>query len=252
MKSLAIALTLAAWAFGVVAEEWVSVGTAPAVANSSTPAQPAPPPVQPVPANHDDNALMTELLLQVEQMQAEVSLLRGIVESQAYEIKRLNQESEARYLDIDRRLAAVMTAPVAEPQQEPVASGQDAYNAAMTLVREKKFDQASDAFDDFVATWPEDNLVANALYWSGEVYLVRREPAKAAERFKAVIDGYPEHVKTADATYKYAMTLHKMGDSQSASQWLESLISQYRGKADTTVALAEAYLKKLPVTSEEK
>lgn len=259
MKYLIVPLTLVTLQASVASDEWVSVGARPAAANASTPAQ-APLPVQSItpeaPASASvNNGLVSELLMQVEQMQQEIATLRGIVESQANDIRRLNQESEARYLDLDRRLVEVITAKPETGTEEPQQTAQDAYKAAMALVREKKFEEASAAFEAFVQQWPEDELTANALYWAGEVFLVRRDTDSASKRFREVIDSHPDHIKAADATYKYAMTLHKLGDADASRHWLETLIDRYQGSADTTVQLAQAYLKKLPQageTSEEE
>jgi len=257
MKYLIVPLALAA-ALQVNAEqeEWVSVGVRPTATTASTPAQPSlpaetaasAPVLTPAPGSSGDGTLLSELLMQVEQMQQEIATLRSTVESQSYEIRRLTQEGEARYLDLDRRLVDLSSRPVAPaeadtPEQTPAA----AYKSAMALVREKQFEQASAAFEQFIEQWPEDELSANALYWSGEVFLVRRDLEQAAARFRQVIDEHPEHIKAADATYKYAMSLHKQGDADAARHWLETLIERYTGKADSTVKLAQAYLKKLPV-----
>lgn len=251
MKYLIVPIALAVGQVSAASDEWVSVGARPAVTNASTPAK-DPLPVQSSNVSNNtasagpaDSGLIAELLMQVEQMQQEIATLRGIVESQANDIRRLNQESEARYLDLDRRLVAV-TAVKEEAKEAPEENAQDAYKAAMALVREKKFEEASAAFEAFVQKWPEDELKANALYWAGEVFLVRRDPDSASNRFREVIDTYPNHIKAPDATYKYAMTLHKLGDADAARHWLETLISRYEGSADTTVQLARAYLKKLP------
>lgn len=261
MKYLIVPLALAAaLQANAEQEEWVSVGVRPTATTASTPAQPSrpaetinTPATLSAPTASGDATLLSELLMQVEQMQQEIATLRSTVESQSYEIQRLTQEGEARYLDLDRRLVDLSTRPAATvepeaPEQTPAA----AYKAAMALVREKQFEQASAAFEQFIEQWPEDDLTANALYWSGEVFLVRRDPEQAAARFRQVIDNHPEHIKAADATYKYAMSLHKQGDADAARHWLETLIERYTGKADTTVKLAQAYLKKLPVVGENE
>jgi len=87
--------------------------------------------------------------------------------------------------------------------------------------------------------------VGNALYWSGEVYLVQSDLDKALASFRKVVTQYPDHDKAADATYKVAITLHKQGDVAQAKVWLQKVIDLYTGKADGTVRLAKSYLAKL-------
>jgi len=253
MKSAIILLVLASLNASAASDEWVSVGVRPAATNASTPAQAASPvlAVQPAPSSSDHSSLVSELLVQMEQMQQEIASLRGVVESQGNDIRRLNQDGEARYLDLDRRLMAITT-PAVDEADQPEANAQEAYKAAMSLVREKRFEEASVAFEEFVQQWPDDDLTANALYWAGEVFLVRRDLDSASNRFRHIIDAHPDHIKAPDAAYKYAMTLHKLGDTDAAKEWLETLIARFKGKADTTVQLAEAYLKKLSEPRAEK
>jgi TolA-binding protein len=57
-----------------------------------------------------NNDLVDSLYSQVEALQQEVQTLRGIVEEQGYQQKRLQTEQRDRYLDIDRRLSAMSPA----------------------------------------------------------------------------------------------------------------------------------------------
>src|SRR5690606_19235260 len=104
-----------------------------------------------------DSALISELAMQMEQMQQELAVLRGRVEEQDHLIKRLREEQQQRYLDTDRRLSALLSGSAAAyPVQSSAAApavvipatqnAADAYQQAMTLVREKKFQEASVAF----------------------------------------------------------------------------------------------------------
>lgn len=67
------------------------------------------------------NELMLTLYTQMEALQQEVQLLRGMVEEQANQLRRLQTENRDRYLDVDRRLselsggAAIGLVPGASP-----------------------------------------------------------------------------------------------------------------------------------------
>ncbi|MDO6682781.1 MULTISPECIES: tol-pal system protein YbgF [unclassified Oceanobacter] len=251
MKSLYFLCSLALSA-SLQAEEWVSVGAAPVVTPASSTASVSQPAVtSPSPSTTQSGAspeLVNELLMQVEQMQQEIAELRGQIERQSNELRQLKRDGDNRYLDLDRRIVYLTT----EADKKPVAvaasaeaSAQDVYNQAMMLVRDKKFEQANQAFGRFVEQYPEDELVANAWYWNGEVYLVRGEYPSALESFRTVIDDFPDHSKAADATYKYAVTLHKSGDTAAAQHWLETIQERYATSSPVTVRQAEGYLEKI-------
>tara|TARA_R110002167_G_scaffold13793_8_gene56729 strand:+ start:24567 stop:25334 length:768 start_codon:yes stop_codon:yes gene_type:complete len=254
MKSLYFlcALTLGV---SVQAEEWVSVGAAPVAAPAASTASVSQPAYTPSSLNDSPTdtspELVNELLMQVEQMQQEIAELRGHIEQQGNELRQLKRDGDNRYLDLDRRIVYLTTEADKKPvsvSETPRASAQDAYNQAMTLVRDKQFEQANQAFGNFVKQYPEDALVANAWYWNGEVYLVRGEYPSALESFRTVIDHFPDHGKAADATYKYAVTLHKSGDVEAARHWLETIRERYATTSPGTVRQAEAYLKKMAST----
>lgn len=257
MKSVVLTFTLAVIAASVNADDqWVSVGAARPVApaTQNTPVDSSARAAVTAAANTIPSAvpvassgLLSEMSMQMEQMQQEIAELRGRVEEQDNLIRRLTQEQQERYLDLDRRMAALLAggASVASPVAAVKESPADAYKHAMTLVREKKFAEANVAFNDFVKNYPQDPLVGNALYWSGEVYLVQSDLDKALASFRKVVTQYPDHDKAADATYKVAITLHKQGDVAQAKVWLQKVIDLYTGKADGTVRLAKSYLAKL-------
>ena len=254
MKPSILLLALTA-SVGAFAEEWVSVGGGSAVA--------APSPTVTssyvdtsqqiqleTPSVSGGNTLLSELAMQVEQMQQEISMLRGQLEQQDFLFKQLQQEQQQRYLDVDRRLSAlVMPAETVVSAAKPEPKAQDGadalYQEAMSLIKAKKFAEAQSKFTQLIKNHPEDPLVGNAIYWSAEVWLVQAEPDKALAEFKKVVNNHPEHSKAADAAYKIGVTLDRQGKSKEAKEWLQKVIDDYSGKADTTVRLAQSYIEKM-------
>ena len=261
---------LAAFCSQAGAEEgWVSVGSTQVVAPAKKPAEnPGPsrlpsslpetsgtiPQLSGTLPGDSSQGLVSELLAQVEQLQQEVTMLRGKVEEQSARQQMLEQSQQDRYLDLDRRLTLLTSGsviPATTTSESPAASeaplkpASDAYREAMELVRAKKFSEAAAGFDQFAKQYPDDALVANALYWAGEVYLIDGKLDLAGERFSSVIESYPEHGKAADATYKLGVTLDRQGKKAEARTMLNRVMTQFSGKADGTVALAKSYLEKM-------
>lgn len=263
MKAVILTLALGVVA-GAHADEWVSVGAARAVAPASSSATidsssraGLAAPVN-IPASTASNDLVGELALQMEQMQQEIAVLRGRLEEQDHQLKRMRDEQQQRYLDLDRRLSVLLSTPAAAPaptsgpvSAAPVTdtpsaqSAAEDYQQAMTLVREKQFPEASAAFERFIKAYPQDPLVVNALYWSGEVWLVLGDLEKALQQFRRVVNDHAGHDKEADASYKVGVTLHRQGNVAEAKVWLQRVIDRFSGKADGTVRLARSYLDKL-------
>jgi tol-pal system protein YbgF len=69
------------------------------------------------------NEIVVTLYNQLEALQQEVQTLRGLVEEQSYQIRRMQTEQRDRYLDIDRRLSELAGTATAGVVPAPALSG---------------------------------------------------------------------------------------------------------------------------------
>ncbi len=209
-----------------------------------------------------------ELFMQLQQMQEEITRLRGMVEEQQYEIQRLKQESLERYQDLDRRLSggaaagapatqnspaagasAASGAPAAPAQQAAAEPGDPAkeklyYDAAFDLIKQKDFDKASQAFNAFLRKYPNSQYAGNAQYWLGEVNLAKGDLQGASEAFARVGQAYPQHPKVPDSLYKLADVEQRLGNTAKAKTILQQVIAQFPGSS--AAQLAQRDLQRLP------
>jgi tol-pal system protein YbgF len=263
MKRLVVTLALAASSVSALSDDgWVSVGSTQVVAPASS-GPVVTPDQSPIlaPSANPGGDLLTELMLQVEQMKTEIASLRGQLEEQQSKVRRMEASQQDRYLDLDSRISALTLVPPAvnslevtqtetDTDGEALPPAGEAYKSAMQLVRDKKFAEAREAFDSFAENYAGDALAVNAIYWSGEVSMVEGKLDVAEARFRTVKEDHSGHSKAADASYKLAVVLDKSGKKAESKALLQEVISQYAGKSDSTVSLAQAYLKKMQGTSE--
>jgi len=252
-----LALMAGPVSFGALGQDYIDVEAERARAGSSSTAQPtparsygldssaAPAPVSraPAPAGNSEQT-MGNLFIQLQRLQQEVMQLNGKVEEQAYEIRRLKEQSLERYLDLDRRLAGG-AAPTGSSSGEsplmstPAASGAgeaaeqpgegDAYRAAYALVRNQEFGDAVTAFKQFLERFPDGRYAANAHYWLGELYLVLQppDPEAARQSFMLLLDQYPGNAKEPDALYKLGRVHYIKGNRDRSREFLDRVIRQY-------------------------
>lgn len=212
---------------------------------------------------------VSELFVQVQALQEEIRELRGQLEEQSHQIQSLQQQQKDNYLDLDGRLSAVITggaaaterattpstppvsadrtlAPAAPPGSGPVPVAapatkqgeQAAYEAAYEQLKQGKMDDALADFQAFVAAYPGSSYVPNALYWMGEIGLVKNDTQGALAQFNRVVDSYPAHPKAADAHYKLGTLYTQLNDKAKARAHLEKAILA----GGSVAALAQRYL----------
>ncbi len=72
-------------------------------------------------SNNSQNDIMVNMYLQLEALQSEIQNLRGMVEEQSYQIKRMQTEQRDRYLDTDSRLSEINSQVQSFHSGQPVA-----------------------------------------------------------------------------------------------------------------------------------
>lgn len=215
-----------------------------------------------------------ELLMMLDQLQEEVRFLRGQVEEQQHQLRRLQTDQRDRYRDLDRRLsllsqrsAAVPVVPAALPKAlpsvlpssdlavaasasntqvsaatsplaTPEVSDAQAYKDAFSLVRVRNFDQALKAFEEFLQQYPDSSLTANVLYWTGEIH--RAKPSADQERaslaYEQLVTRYPAHSKAADAYYKLGLSYQELGKYDNAKAAMAKVVELFPSQAPASMA----------------
>ena len=223
---------------------------------------------QPLPLASTDSR---SLALRVQQLEEEIRRLNGLVEEQASLLMRLQDQSLERYVEVDRRLAAIGTvdpSAVIEGNEEtdspatddtvpsvdvPVAVAEvqpgerEAYQSAYGLVRERQFEAAVDAFNTFLASYPFGRFAPNAHYWLGELYLVIEpvDPESARQNFQLLLDQYPNDRKVPDALYKLGRVQALKGNIDRSKEYLNQVIADYGAEQHPAAQLAKDFLDSL-------
>ncbi|NCT56956.1 MAG: tol-pal system protein YbgF [Legionella sp.] len=202
----------------------------------------------------DDDATLFDKL---QSMQQEVNNLRGQLEVQTHEIQVLKQQQLDFYKDLDARLRDPNTTasnslsqtahPITEQLQDdqetekssPLlatensaprgnpADEQISYLAAYELIKNKEFDKAVMAMNSFIRQYPRGGYTANAHYWLGELYMVKKAYPDAIEQFKTVLKIFPSSSKTSDCSLKIGYALLASGQKNVARQQLQNVIRDY-------------------------
>jgi tol-pal system protein YbgF len=112
----------------------------------------------------------------------------------------------------------------ADPARVPAVDpdARKAYEGALTLVGEKKYDKALEALSAFLVKWPDHPYVENATYWRGECYYAQGQYQKALEQFEAVATK-GLGAKAPDALLKMGMSHDKLGAPDRAREAWDKL-----------------------------
>lgn len=181
--------------------------------------------------------IQSELYYQLQILQEEVQMLRGLVEEQSYQLQQLKQQRIDDYTDLDRRISQLSQNGVGSRSSSApggtAASGSqqangefESYSAAVDLAtRQQEFDQAILALKEHLKNYPDGRYAGNAHYWLGQIYFVQGNLDAARQAFETVIQDYPNHNKAAESKYKLGQVYVRQGDRTRGRALLEEVAS---------------------------
>ncbi len=211
-----------------------------------------------------DNQSLIELSTQVDRLLDQAQALNGEVETLRYESDNGADRQRQLYLDVDSRLQTLEVAQAQVADLPPVAiadleteeslplvsrprvlagSDQDNYQLAFDLLKNGRYVESAQAFDQFLTIFPSSPLADNAQYWLAETYYVQRQFTTALPTFQAVVDAYPDSSRLPDSLLKIGFCNYELQQWDAARAALQRVAREF---PDTTVArLASQRLDRL-------
>ncbi|HIF9324278.1 TPA: tol-pal system protein YbgF [Photobacterium damselae] len=200
------------------------------------------------------NQMMLDMQRQLDQISTDVDDLRGKVERNSYDLKQMLERQRELYREVDtlssqqaqQAKETKATNTDAKENQESYSSNLDenqAYEQAVNLIlKEKDYQGATKAFNDFIATYPKSVYAPNAHYWLGQLYFAQGQMKAADEHFTAVVAA-KDSSKRADALLKLGAIAQKANDNAKATQYYQQVVKEF--PSSTTATQAQAALNKL-------
>ena len=135
--------------------------------------------------------------------------------------------------------------PEVQSQTAPstAAAEKAAYDNAFQALKELRYADAAQLFQDFRNQYPNSEYADNAQYWLGESYYVTRNYDIALNAFQSLLDDYPDSSKVPDALLKIGYTHYELEQWDRARAALTQVEQEY---PNTTLArLASSRLKSM-------
>lgn len=193
-----------------------------------------------------DNQGLMNMMDQLEQLKKENAALRNDVELLRNSVDQGAERQRQLYLDLDQRLQAIEqragTAAAGAGAGKAASEGglaaaggteRESYQAAFDLLKQTRYDQATVAFRQFLATYPSSSLADNAQYWLAESIYVAQKYKEALPEFEAVLSKYPQSRKVPDALLKVGYCNYELKRYDAARKALSSVVQDYK---ETTAA----------------
>lgn len=192
---------------------------------------------------------------QLNQLQREVSELRGITEEHAHQLGEVLERQRDLYQEIERRMSEVRSnggnsasgtsSTVAVPTQDdmPATSYSDnvdeneAYDRAIAMVlEERRYEDAIPEFRNFIQSFPNSSYLGNAHYWLGQLLYARNDYEDATPHFREVVESFPDSNKRADCMLKLGIIAQSQDNTSNARERFQQVINEYPDSTEAGLA----------------
>lgn len=116
------------------------------------------------------------------------------------------------------------TARARPPVDDPA---QVLYDNALQAFHARNYTQAQRLWDEFARTFPQHELVSNAIFWQGESYFQMGDYAQAVLAYQDVISKYPNSNKYASSMLKQGVCFFRLDKDRAGVLVLEDLIKRF-------------------------
>ena len=111
-----------------------------------------------------------------------------------------------------------------------------AYDNAFNKLKNGNYVEATGAFQQYLADYPNSDLADNARYWLGEAYYVTRDFDKAIESYQQLLNEFPDSQKAPHAMLKIGYSQQELGNRDQAIKTLNDLRNQYPNSTAASLA----------------
>ena len=194
-------------------------------------------------AQVDDKQAMMDLVIQVQQLQDEVRMLRGMLEDQGIQLESLSSRQRDQYLDLDQRITALRGAspggPVLSRDIATTSPAVTTAGAAPAPVERQDVPEVRPAMDTTSSTTglavPETRVreiaaspeAEKAAYDQGFQSLKDLKYADAASQFSAFVRQYPNSEYADNAQYWLGESYYVTRNYDIALEAFQALLSNY-------------------------
>jgi tol-pal system protein YbgF len=183
-------------------------------------------------AQNSTKAELAALTLQLKELEGQVAKM-AVSEKETRKANDLLQDRLSALFNRLEQVEAPRHSSVIElvnqdtPPESREESIQSAYMKAFGLFSANNFRAAAEAFEAFIASYPESEYAANARYWLAECYFSEERYKEAVVSFTNVLESKPSEKRGSDAMLKTGLSWYKLNDREKGDLTLRALIEKY-------------------------
>jgi len=180
------------------------------------------------------NALLS-LQMSIDTLNSELRKLRGQNEELIHNLQEAEKRQNDFYVDLDGRLRRFEAVDAASANKveggknkiDDPATENRALEAAFGFYKAESYQNAVNAFQEFLTTYPQSAHAANIRYWMGNAYFVLKDYKSSKESYLTLVTQFKSHPKVAEAMLNIADCYELLNSKKAAKRTLRQVIKRF-------------------------
>ena len=211
-----------------------------------------------------NNESLDLILEKIENLEIELARLSNQIDSNTFEVQKLDESNQARYVDLDKRiheLEAIILLSKEEAEEEtneeprlenPLAEliekdGEEEeftlWSNTLKLIDNYRYSEAAENLRFLILSYPNGAYLVDSYFWLGEIYFLQEMNEDAYETYLSLINNFPDHERVSTSLYKLGLISIKLEKNDEAIAFFERVILNYPNSGSSV--LSEQELVKL-------
>ncbi len=199
-----------------------------------------------VTANAQANDDSLDLILEkIENLENELARLSNQIDSNTFEVQKLDESNQARYVDLDKRihdLEAIILLSKEEEAEDKIESnnplaeliekdGEEEeftlWSNTLKLIDNSRYSEAAENLRLLILSYPNGAYLVDSYFWLAEIYFLQEMNEDAYETYFSLINNFPQHERVPVSLYKLGLISIKLEKNDEAIDFFERVILNY-------------------------
>ena len=205
------------------------------------------------------------LLEKLNKLEEEIANLSNNLDQNTYELQRIEDANQLRYMDLDKRIHQLETLILLsneDDNQDQIVSGDIDENPlsdliandeseeefllwsnSLKLMENSRYSEAAENLRLLILSFPRGEYSIEAYFYLGDIYFQQQMYQDSIETFNSLLINFPENNRTPETIFKLGLNFLRLEDEIAAISNFNNVIQNY--PESSAAILSEEELVKL-------
>ncbi len=196
-----------------------------------------------------DQESLEILLDKLNKLEEEIANLSNNIDQNTYELQRIEDANQLRYMDLDKRIhqleTLILLSNEDDNQEQIVSSDLDEnplsgliandeseeefllWSNSLKLIENSRYSEAAENLRLLILSFPQGEYTNEAYFYLGDIYFQQQMYQDSIETFNSLLNNFPENNRTPESIFKLGLNFLQLEDELAAISNFNNVIQNY-------------------------